>query len=228
MLPYIGISIQDSDSKIKLVDLTSDVGQAVATTFKNTWARQKGICPPINSIFSVVNTSLRQTWHKYKATLSVQNVLEYFHGTTLECNITVQQTLCSNTECGVCGIANVGLDRRCIRKNIDFQRFGHGFYVAPNSSKCHDYTRGKYGFRAMILFDVCPGNKYDLQRDDETLTQPPSGYNSVHGKAGFSLNYDELVVYNPDGAFPKYIILYQRDGENRIAQNLKSTIKKTN
>ena len=78
----------------------------------------------------------------------------------------------------------------------------------------------------MILFDVCPGSKYELQTDDETLTQPPPGYDSVHGKAGLGLNYDELVLYNPDGAFPKYIIVYQRDGENRIAKNLKSTIRK--
>ena len=206
---YLGISIPDSDSKIMLVELTSDTGQAVATTFKNTWVRRKGSCPPISFIFSVVNKSLRQTWHKYKDTLSVQDVLEYFHGTRLECDITVQQKLCSNSNCGVCGIANIGFDRRCIRRNIDFQRFGHGFYVAPNSSKCHDYTQGNYGFRAMILFDVCPGSKYELQTADETLTQPPSGYDSVHGKAGLSLNCDELVLYNPDGAFPKYIIVYR-------------------
>lgn len=141
------------------MNLADETGQSVATTFKNTWATAKGPCPPICYIFSKVNTNLSQTWHKYKESLHAQHqdVKTYIHGTTLECNITVQQTLCNKTKCGVCGIANIGFDRRCISNNIDFQRFGHGFYIAPNSSKCHDYTQGKHGFRAMILFDVCPG-----------------------------------------------------------------------
>ena len=202
-------------------------GQDVVSLFKSKWAPAKGACPAISSIFAVVNSSLRQTWHRYKATLQTNDVRKYFHGTSLGCNIMVNKTLCSDTNCGVCGISNTGFDRRCIRKNIDFQRFGHGFYVAPNSSKCHDYTQGKHGYRAMVLFDVCPGNTYVLQRDDETLTQPPTGYNSVHGRAGQSLNYDELVLYNPDGAFPRYIIVYQRDGEQRIAKNIPSSIKKS-
>ena len=86
-------------------------------------------------------------------------------------------------------------------------------------------TTLKHGYRAMLLFEICPGDTYVLQRDDETLTEPPEGFNSVDGKAGQCLNYDELVLYNPDGAFPKYIIVYQRDGENSIAKNMKSTIK---
>ncbi len=70
----------------------------------------------------------------------------------------------------------------------------------------------------MLLFGVCPGNKFQIQRDDQKLTAPPQGFNSVHGKAGISLNYDEIVLYNPDGALPKYIIVYQRDGEEKIAR----------
>ena len=133
------------------------------------------------------------------------------------CDILNTNTLCQDVECGVCGIANIGFDRRCIRKNINFQRFGHGFYLAPNSSKCHDHTQGHGGYRAMLLFEVCPGKKYQLRNDDETLTAPPEGYNSVHGTGG-NLNYDELVLYNPDGAILKHIIVYSKDGDCKIAK----------
>ena len=200
------------------MDLKSDAGKVVMAKFQKTWAPEKGKCPPVSFIFSITNGYHKTVWLTYKKNLEDQVVEELFHGTKLECDITRQSTLCSNKECGICGIANTGFDRRCIQKNIDFQRFGHGFYVAPNSSKCHDYTQGKHGFRAMVLLDVCPGNKYELKRDDETLTQPPPGYNSVYGKAGLSLNYDELVLYNPDGALPKYIIVYKRDSEHKIAK----------
>ena len=50
-----------------------------------------------------------------------------------------------------------------IQTNITFQRFGHGFYLAPNSSKCHDYTQGANGCRAMLLCDVCPGRQYQFR-----------------------------------------------------------------
>lgn len=189
----------------------------VTKKFKESWSHKKGECPTVDRVFLVSNTKLKNRWNIYKDTLSYCDREEYFHGTQLVCNIIGTNTLCSDVDCGVCGIANIGFDRRCIRKNIDFQRFGHGFYLAPNSSKCHDYTHGRCGYRAMLLFDVCPGNKYQLQTDDEKLTAPPEGYNSVHGKHGISLNYDELVLYNPDGALPKYIIVYSKDGDHKIA-----------
>ena len=190
----------------------------VTKKFREKWV--KGNCPEVDYVFTVSNTKLRKRWDTYKGTLdhSQSHSEEYFHGTKLKCDIINSSRLCNDEECGICGIANIGFDRRCIRKNINFQRFGHGLYLAPNSSKCHDYTQGKGGYRAMLLFDVCPGNKYQLQRDNETLTAPPQGYDSVHGKHGISLNYDELVLYNPDGALPKYIIVYTKDGEDKIAK----------
>lgn len=70
----------------------------------------------------------------------------------------------------------------------------------------------------MILFEVCPGNKYCVKKTDTSFKSPPQGFDSVYGQAGVSLNYEELVVYNPDAALPKYIIVYQRDGEAKIAK----------
>ena len=203
---------------ISIKAITGQEFRQVEQQFKENWSSRKGACPEIDGIFSISNAKLQERWSTYQATLPLHDTEEYFHGTKLKCNIMNTNALCADNDCGICGIANIGFDRRYIRKNIMFQRFGHGFYLAPNSSKCHDYTQGCSGYRAMLLFDVCPGNKYQLRSDDEKLTAPPAGHNSVHGKAGGSLNYDELVLYNPDGALPKYIIVYTRDGEGKIAK----------
>ena len=48
------------------------------------------------------------------------------------------------------------------------------------------------------------------------LKGPPQGYDCVFGKVGSSLNYAEIVVYNPDAVLPRYIIVYQKDGVNKI------------
>lgn len=128
----------------------------------------------------------------------------------------IKKTSCNHKECGICGIIRDGFDGRCIQRNISFQRFGPGFYLAPHSSKCHDYTQGFNGYRAMILFDVLPGQKHIIKRTDEKLTLPKNCH-SVYGQTGWSLNYPELVLYNPDGAFPKCVIMYQKDGNNKIA-----------
>ena len=186
--------------------------------FQQKWASGKGACPAISFVFTVTNQKLTQRWQAYRSKLQKNGVEEYYHGTKITCNITAVNTLCNDEHCGVCGISRIGLDRRCIQKNISFQRFGHGFYLAPNSSKCHDYTQGRHGYRAMILFEVCPGNKYCVKKTDTSFKSPPQGFDSVYGQAGVSLNYEELVVYNPDAALPKYIIVYQRDGEAKIAK----------
>ena len=191
---------------------------AIKGKFQQKWASGKGACPAVSFVFIVTNQKLTQRWQAYRSKLQKSDVEEYYHGTRITCNITTVTTLCNDEECGVCGISRIGLDRRCIQKNIAFQRFGHGFYLAPNTSKCHDYTQGRHGYRAMILFEVCPGNKHVVKKTDPSFKRPPRGFDSVYGQTGDSLNYEELVVYNPDAALPKYIIVYQRDGEAKIAK----------
>ena len=186
--------------------------------FQGKWDSRKGPCPNIDFIFVITNTKLTQRWTTYMQTLQDQTTEEHYHGTKLTCDITSVHALCNDQNCGICGIANTGLDRRCVRKNIKFQRFGHGFYLAPNSSKCHDYTRGFNSYRAMLLCDVCPGNKYLLKKNDETLMGPPQGFDCVYGSTGVNLNYEEIVLYNPDAIQPRYIIVYQKDGIGQIAQ----------
>ena len=45
------------------------------------------------------------------------------------------------------------------------------------------------------------------------LKEPPKGCHSVHGKSKSLffksvLNYDEIVIFNPNGACPRYVLLY--------------------
>ena len=75
------------------------------------------------------------------------------------------------------------------------QRFGHGSYLAPHSSKCHDYTRGSHTHRAMLLCDVLPGKKHVVTTDHTHLTTPPQDYDSVYGQPDPGcLNYPEIVI----------------------------------
>lgn len=217
---YISPGITVSNVSIKRADPQEFA--EVSWKFQTQWAKEKGPCPSLSFVFSVSNGQLEQRWRAYQQRLSHKAVERLFHGTKLKCNITASEATCNDQDCGICGISRTGLDRRCIQKNIVFQRFGNGFYVAPNSSKCHDYTQGvrAFGYRAMFLCDVCPGRKYHKQRDDESLTSPPKGYDSVHGKGGSksTLNYDEIVIYHPDSVLPRYILVYRKDGTNKIAR----------
>ena len=187
----------------------------VTQKFRNSWL--KGTCPNVHCVYVVTSVTLETRWTAYRQRLGDQTIEEHYHGTKLTCDLSRSSPPCNNQECGICGISNTGLDRRCIQKNVSFQRFGHGFYLAPNSSKCHDYTQGANGYRAMLLCDVCPGNKYSLQMDSVNLVGPPPGYDCVYGQVGWSLNYPEIVVYHPDAVIPRYIIVYRNDGVGKIA-----------
>ena len=185
--------------------------------FTNAWKR--GIPPTVSFVFVVNNRDLSYKYNAYKRRIGSQEDEQYFHGSRLICDITTTESLCRNTHCGICNISSIGMDRQHIQKNIDFQRFGPGFYLAPHSSKCHDYTLGAYTYRAMFLCDVCPGKKYELRNTDQKLRRPPPGYNSIFGQVGQDLNFPEIVLHNPDAILPRYIIIYQKDGEGNPRQN---------
>lgn len=188
--------------------------------FSSTWKKNNGSAPILRGIFAITNPTLERRWENYKAMLRNKTFERHYHGTTLACDIMSSGArLCSKGDCGVCGISSAGLDPQSIGKNIDFQRFGSGFYLAPNSSKCHDYTEGAHNCRAMLLCDVLPGNKFNLDTNKQTLTGPPPGYDSVYGQVGNKLNYPEIVVYKPEAVMPRYIIIYQKDGIEHPLKN---------
>ena len=131
--------------------------------FRSAW--RKGVAPVPCCILAVTNEKIERKWRAYQAGLTNKAVEEHFHGTSLSCNISASLAPCQDGNCGVCGISCEGLDPQHIKKNIDFQQFGHGFYLAPNSSKCHDYTQGVNGYRAVTS---APEESTDSKETDST------------------------------------------------------------
>lgn len=186
--------------------------------FDKQWVKNRPPPSPILGIMKINNDQVKATFQTYKDSISSKREW-HFHGTSLHCNLLTTKTPCSNSKCGVCGIARRGFDLKTIGSNIPhLQRFGQGFYLAPNSSKCHDYTQGHATYRAMILCDVAPGNKHIVKNNQEKLKRPPSGCHSVYGSHGSALNYDEIVLYNSHAICPQYVIFYTRDNIGKIAQ----------
>ena len=176
--------------------------------FNDAWHPSKGACPAVKKVFEVTNDSLRLRWQAYGRGFSqlYQGVEKHFHGTALTCNILSTGALCRDTGCGICGISNIGLDPQRIQTNISFQRFGNGYYLAPQSSKCNDYIKANsWGHRAMLLCYVLPGRIY---KTAQRVNGPVQGYNSVEGVVGRELNYPEIVLYTPEAVLPRYIIVY--------------------
>ena len=49
-----------------------------------------------------------------------------------------------------------------------------------------------------------------------SLTSPPSGYDSMSASPAHhhGMNYPEVAVYCEEAVMPRYIIVYQHEGEN--------------
>ena len=176
----------------------------------------KGTCPSIIAIVKIVNSIVSLRFEDYP--LKLHGIEQHYHGTTLCCDLANSANLCNDPNCGACGIARRGFDPL---KISGLQRFGKGFYFAPNSSKAYDYATGnRFGgnriatrntrYSAILLCDVAPGRKYTTKFNNPNLDGPPTGYNSVHGEFGIHLNYDEIVVYNSHAICPQYIIFCQK------------------
>jgi len=60
---------------------------------------------------------------------------------------------------------------------------------------------------------VAPGRKYKLRENAAGLTGPPEGYHSVYGtrkswRRDSVLNYNEIVLFDPDATSPLYVFIY--------------------
>ena len=206
-------------SVIVEVDRWTLQSQQVSETFAEQWVKWELLPAPTDlKIFKVCNQTLETQFRKYVQSLrhQYQDTEEHFHGTVLRCDLAHTKSACTRPACSICGISRRGFDRGKIGSKIEFGRFGKGMYLAPNSSKCHDYTQGCNGYRAMLLCAVAPGKKLILTHDQTHLKAPPPGYDSVYGKSGGRLNYDEIILYNKDAILPRYVIMYQKDGVERL------------
>ena len=192
--------------------------------FKSTWVKNPPPPEP-EAIYAICNKLLFESFTKHVERLrdkqSDATTSYNFHGTKIECNLLETNVACSNRGCGVCGISQKGFDKDLIGTNIPrFKRFGNGFYLAPNSSKCHDYTQGteEVGLRAQLLCLVASGTKFKTRSNHTQLHTPPQHCDSVSGEPGGVLNYEETVVYESGAISPQFVIVYRRDGVQKIAE----------
>lgn len=192
--------------------------------FKSTWVKNPPPPEP-EAIYAICNKKLSESFKRYVQKQRKKDsdcTTSYnFHGTVVLCNLLETDCICADVKCGVCGISRVGFDKKLIGTNIPrFMRFGRGFYLAPNSSKCHDYTRGieSVGVRAQLLCSVASGTKFETQQDHVSLSRPPRNCDSVHGVRGGTLNYDEVVVFESDAILPEFVVVYCKDNVHQIAK----------
>ena len=126
--------------------------------FTKWWDSRKGTPGQLHAVLIIDNPKLKYQFQKYHSTLSMKTINQYFHGTSLKCAIYQNTTVCRDDTFGICGVGQKGMLPNFKAK---FQRFGDGFYLAPNSFKYHDYTQaGHNKCHAMLLFDVAEGKKY--------------------------------------------------------------------
>ena len=190
--------------------------------FEQSWAKEKGSCPKVQGVLAVINPSIEEQLRIYRDSLPRwhKKTEMYFHGTRMDCVLDEFHEMCDKEKCGVCGIAKNGFQQKRISSR--WQRFGRAFYLAPNSSKSHDYcvmrAENSYArhtsYRGMFLCEVAAGKKHSLRHNSVFLQGPPDGCHSVYGKSKFmflkgDLNYDELVIFNEKAICPRFVILYQ-------------------
>ena len=198
------------------VDEDSEDFELATELFEEHWrCEMHGPCPNVFAVLEVINPSVRDKFADYRDDMCYDRIERFFHGTTLRCHTLYDyQTPCNDGRCSVCRIIEHGFRRECINFHRP-KRFGHAFYLAPNSSKSHQYSHTSCDYWAMFLCWVVPGKKYKLKYNEVHLEGPPTGFDSVYGQRaddGYGhLTDDELVLYDPDAISPKYVLLYNFD-----------------
>ncbi|KAI0277036.1 hypothetical protein BGY98DRAFT_655667 [Russula aff. rugulosa BPL654] len=141
------------------------------------------------------------------------NTRRRFHGTVRECTLgdtSRDGNLCAQTSCNMCRIIESSFQRARALERTNFGRFGEGIYTSATSSKANAYYDGNASpNRAMLLNDVVMGKAIKLRTTDESLMEPPPGYDAVIGEPGGDLNYDECIVYKNDAIRASFLIVYK-------------------
>jgi len=124
------------------LDSCSQEYKNLSKKFSKDWASAKGPCPPILTIVKIINPMVSERFERcHGKFLLYQGIEQHYHGTTLCCDLADYAELCDDPNCGACGITRIGFDPQKI-DSVSWQRFGKGFYFAPNSSKSYDYAVG--------------------------------------------------------------------------------------
>jgi len=95
--------------------------------------------------------------------------------------------------------------------HVTGRMFGNGVYGASSSSKSFRYSVGMWGgsrsrMQTAYMFVVRFGMGRVYETDTTRSSGAPSGYHSIHAKAGRSLMNDEYIVYKTNQARVTHLI----------------------
>ncbi|KAG1743470.1 ADP-ribosylation [Suillus lakei] len=208
-----------------LVHLSSDSAHFVEVEhlFKKGWQHRKKRRPKIQGIFRIIwpDSNLQPYLHYRKqvqahvrAPDKPGNEKLLFHGTNRACLLGESPrhvSSCNLNECYLCSILRVSFDvNKCGTKN-GFRRFGQGIYTTACSSKADDYSCNlsrDARLHTMLVNRVVVGRSHNQHGNASHLVKPPDGFDSVTGKTGKNLNFEETVCYTNDAVRPAYLIVY--------------------
>jgi len=192
----------------------------VATQFRDQWRHPTAV-PTVLKVWKIYGEKdINDKFARYKleverrTSLKGANTRRRWHGTVRTCRLGDEGNnleFCSNGSCSLCSVIRSSFELTKAGQNTNFGRFGAGIYTSATSSKANDYIKelGGSTCKAMILSQVVMGRTVKLTREDQTLRQPPSGFDSVVGEPGGDLNYDESIVYTNDAIRPLFLVTFQ-------------------
>ncbi|XP_074159822.1 protein mono-ADP-ribosyltransferase PARP4 isoform X2 [Sminthopsis crassicaudata] len=105
-------------------------------------------------------------------------------------------------------------------ERTDFGNLGSGIYFSDSLSTGNKYSQPNKtnGTRFLVVCDVALGCCMNLLKRDFSLTEPPPGYDSVHGirrteQIISDFEDDEFVVYNTSQVKMKYLVKFCMSGD---------------
>lgn len=165
----------------------------------------------------VTDSQFRPTCIKIHNIYAIYRDIEYAEYTNHISNrqLLFHSTLPSN----IVGILSRGLNLPKILveesgiKRTDIGMLGNGIYFTNSASTCIKYsaTNKIRNTRFILVSEVALGNVYNTKKFQTSLTNPPDGFDSVHGVKTSETEVsdfqdDEFVIYNPHQQRLKYLI----------------------
>jgi len=205
------------------VSSTDQIYEDVTKQFQEQWRHQTAI-PSVVAIWKIfTDKEVANKFDRYK--LSVErrtgedggNSRRRWHGTVRACKLgedSDEDTLCMEPACSLCCIIRSSFQLAKFGQRTNFGRFGQGIYTSATSSKANDYVAQALGtsakYKAILLNNVVMGKVEKLTRENQHLTEPSPGYDSVVGEPGGDLNYDESIVYKNEAIRPLYLVIFDQ------------------
>lgn len=211
-------------SKPKIMRMDKDHPDAIviAKQFQKQWKKSNNPVPKITTICRIINPpDVHQRFQAHRKNVidtapalfnefaSPGNCVRRWHGTRMTCKLGEAGHLntCSDSNCIVCKILNVGFDMKYCK---DKERYGKGLYFSGTSGKSNDYCHNS---GCLLLCNVVAGRAFPAKDEWwEPRRKESIGYDSVVGQTGEKggvLNYDEITTYSNDSAMPLYLVKYE-------------------